>query len=311
MSSNDGDISWQVLRRIARHWAGQSAELVQVTPLDGGCISNTLKLELADHRQAVLKISAHRIDRSYEEEAFQLNHLRSLGLPTPQVHLHHTATLEDPFSFILLDFVPGVDLATARKQCDPAAFDRLQEELGELVARMHQETADAYRRVSPRQPRMFEQWSVFFRDVFDPVWREAQECGLLTHKQRKLVARIHDKLDHLLAHEDQPRLVHWDFWSSNILARPNGDGNWHVAAILDPCCKFAHAEVELAYVDLFKTGTRSFFKAYQRTHRLLDAYHRVRKPIYQLYFLLNHLQLFGREYLHRTSAAIESVAALQ
>jgi fructosamine-3-kinase len=310
MPSQDGDISWQLLRRIVQDWAGTTAELAEVIPLDGGCISTTLKLELADQNQAVLKISPHRVDRSYEEESYQLDLLRQMGLPTPHVYAQHTGTLDEPFSYILLEFVEGVDLGMARRKCDAAEFDRLQEELGVLIAHLHEQTSQSYSRLTPHAPAQFDKWSTFFRDVFDPVWREAEQCGLLSVKQRKLVGKIHDRLDQLLVHGDQPRLVHWDIWSSNVLAEPDASGAWHVAAILDPCCKFAHAEVELAYVDLFKTGTSAFFKAYQRTHRLTDSYHRLRKPIYQLYFLLNHLQLFGAEYLTRTTAAIDSVAAI-
>jgi fructosamine-3-kinase len=307
MPSQDGDISWQVLRQIVRNWAGTTAELVGVIPLDGGCISTTLKLELADHAKAVLKISPHRVDRSYAEEAFQLDHLRSLGFPTPRVLACHTGTLDEPFSYILLEFIDGVDLLAAKRQTSPAEFEHLQSHLGETIARLHDQTADAYGRVTPYESSPYSEWSEFFRQVFDPVRREAERCGLLTPKQQKQVARIHDRLDKLLAHGDRPRLVHWDMWASNVLVKLNGDGHWHVSAILDPSCKFAHAEVELAYVDLFKTGTPAFFKAYQRTHRLQDGYYRLRKPVYQLYFLLNHLQLFGSEYLKRTSEAIDVV----
>jgi fructosamine-3-kinase len=314
MPLQDGDISWQALRRIVQGWAGTAAELGEVIPLEGGCISTTVKLELCDHRQAVLKISPHRVDRSYEEEAYQLDLLRQLGFPTPRVYAQHTGTLDDPFSYILLEFINGVDLGAAKRTCDERQFNGLQEELGEMVARLHGETSQSYSRLTPpstyEAPALFDCWSQFFREVFDPVWREAERCGLLSIKQRKQVGRIHERLDQLLQHDDQPRLVHWDIWSSNVLVKPNGDGRWHIAAILDPSCKFAHAEVELAYVDLFKTGTSAFFKSYQRTHRLPDAYYRVRKPIYQLYFLLNHLQLFGAEYLKRTAAAIDGVAAL-
>jgi fructosamine-3-kinase len=310
MPSQDGDISWQLLRRIVQDWAGTAAELAEVLPLDGGCISTTLKLELIDGTQAVLKISPHRVDRSYEEESYQLDLLREIGLPTPHVYAQHTGTLDAPFSYILLQFVSGMDLAAAKRQCDTDQFDHLQDELGQLIARLHEKTAPTYSRLTPQSPKLFEKWCNFFHDVFDPVWHEAQQCGLLSVKQRKLVARIHERLDQLLLHGDQPRLVHWDIWSSNVLVEPDGNGNWHVSAILDPSCKFAHTEAELAYIDLFKTGTSAFFKAYQRSHRLPDAYYRVRKPIYQLYFLLNHLQLFGSEYVHRTSAAIDNVAAL-
>jgi len=310
MPSQDGDISWQLLRRIVQDWSGTAAELAEVIPLAGGCISTTLRLELIDGSQAVLKISPHRIDRSYEQEAYQLDLLRQLGLPTPHVFAQQTGTLENPYSYILLEFIPGVDLATARHQCDATQFDSLQDELGQLIARLHDQTSPTYGRLTPQASTEFNSWSKFFRDVFDPVWHEAQQCGLLTVKQRKLVGKLHERLDQLLVHPDQPRLVHWDIWSSNVLAEPNALGEWHLTAILDPSCKFAHAEAELAYVDLFKTGTSAFFKAYQRTHRLPDAYYRIRRPIYQLYFLLNHLQLFGAEYLARTSAAIDAVATL-
>jgi fructosamine-3-kinase len=310
MPSPDGDISWQLLRRIVQDWAGTAAELAEVIPLDGGCISTTLKLQLTDQSQSVLKISQHRVDRSYEEEAYQLDLLRQLGLPTPHVYAQHTGTLDAPYSYILLEFVPGVDLGVAKRTCDAAQFDHLQSDLGRIIAELHDQTSASYGRITPNTPACFDDWSTFFRNVFDPVWHEAEHCGLLTAKQRKLVARIHERLDRLIIHGDQPRLVHWDIWSSNILAQPDHNDQWHVCAILDPSCKFAHAEVELAYVDLFKTGTGAFFKSYQQKHRLNEAYHKLRKPIYQLYFLLNHLQLFGVEYLKRTSAAIEHVAAL-
>jgi fructosamine-3-kinase len=51
-------------------------------------------------------------------------------------------------------------------------------------------------------------------------------------------------------------------------------------------------------------------RAYQQAERLSNDYHRVRKPVYQLYEMLNHLRVFGVEYLKPTLAAIERVAPL-
>src|SRR5580658_8409621 len=106
--SQDSEISWSVLRRIIQKWAGTSAELAAVTPLDGGCISTTLALTLADQSRVVLKISAHRVDRSYQREAHQLDLLRSAGMPVPKVHTWKIGSLDDPFSYILMEFVDGV-----------------------------------------------------------------------------------------------------------------------------------------------------------------------------------------------------------
>ena len=38
-----GDISWPVLRSIVQEWAGSSADIAEVAPLDGGNISSSFK----------------------------------------------------------------------------------------------------------------------------------------------------------------------------------------------------------------------------------------------------------------------------
>ncbi len=124
-------------------------------------------------------------------------------------------------------------------------------------------------------------------------------------KTRKQIGKIHDHLDRLLQHDEVPRLVHWDVWSTNILARPDDTGHWKIAALLDPNCKYAHFEAEIAYMSLFQTSTPAFLKAYQQRRRLTDEYHRLRKLIYQLYFLLNHVMLFGGDYVRQAIAAVD------
>ena len=58
---------------------------------------------------------------------------------------------------------------------------------------------------------------------------------------------------------------------------------------------------------LFHTSTPAFMKAYQQGRRLGDEYHRLRKPIYQVYFLLNHVHLFGAEYVKRLVSEVEKL----
>ena len=102
-----GDISWPVLRRIVQDWAGTSAELSEVSHLDGGSISTTLLLTTTGDAKAVLKISPYRVDRSYESEAHDLDLLRPLGIPTPRVYQCVTGTLDDPNSFSKVSAVSG------------------------------------------------------------------------------------------------------------------------------------------------------------------------------------------------------------
>lgn len=297
MSQELADISWSVLRRIVRDWAGQSAELSEVKTLIGGCINTTLLLTLKDSQKAVLKISPHRVNLAYIEEAHQLDLIRQAGLPAPRVYQVFVGSLELPFSYLLMEYVHGVNLAQAKKSSSPEEFEGLQSHLAELVSQMHEMVRPHYGRATATESASFASWPAFYHSVYDPIWHEAEKSKLLPVRYRKQISKLHEKLDRILVHTDCPRLVHWDLWATNLLARPDDQGHWRVVAVLDPNCKFAHAEAELAYMELFHTITPAFLKTYQQSRKLSPEYHRLRKPVYQLYPLLNHINLFGAEYL--------------
>ena len=309
MSMGEIDISWQALRRIVQDFSGTSAELTEFRPLHGGQISTTLELHLSDNTKAVVKVSPHRVDRSYEREAYQLTLLRSLGLPVPQVYQWKIGSLDDPVSYLLIEFIEGVDLGQAKHRCTSAEFDALQQELAEIILAMHAHMNEKYMRVM-EGGQSYDSWSRFYREVYDPIWHEAQSDPHLSKHCRKQIGKVHEKLDRFLVHGDKPRLVHWDIWNTNVMCRQNGDGRWHIAALLDPNCKYAHAEAEIAYMELFHTITPAFLRAYQQHHRLSDDYHRFRKPIYQLYPLINHVRLFGHEYMKPLLAAVEKTESI-
>jgi fructosamine-3-kinase len=308
--SQDLDISWQVLRRIVCSWAGESAELAEIKPLAGGCVNTTLAITTADGRKCVLKITAHRVNRIYQDEAMQLVLLSQRGVPVPKVYDTRVGSLDDPFSYVLMEFVDGFDLAHARQHCTTEQFDRLQAELASMLVRVHELTAPQYGRVCAEPVPQFDSWPKFYQSVFDSLVKSTLKIERLPVMARKTVTRVHERLDRLIAHDDVPRLVHWDLWSTNILARQGENGDWHIAAILDPCCKFAHVEAELAYLELFKTVTPGFMKTYQQTRRLGEEYHRLRKPVYQLYSLMGHYDLFGPHHLKPLLDGIEKVALL-
>jgi fructosamine-3-kinase len=310
MSFHESDISWQVLRQIVQGWVGTSAELAEVQPLEGGMINTTLCLTLKDGQRCVLKISPHRINRDYEREVQQLDLLRSVGLPVPQVYCLDIGSLEDPHSYILMEFVDGVDLAQARQQCSPDQYDQLQHHLAELVGLLHSQTSDSYRRVSSNDGGAFQSWPAFYRHVFDPIVHDVEKNHEIPPRARKQMRKVHDHLDRLISHADCPRLVHWDIWATNLLARPDPSGCWRICAVLDPNCKYAHAEAEIAYLDLFHTSTPAFLKTYQSKHRLDDGYHRVRKAIYQLYPLINDVHLYGHDYVKPLLAALDKTSEL-
>ena len=308
--SGTEDISWQELRRIVQEWKGSAAELDEVTPLPGGHINTTLCLKTRDGHKSVLKISPHRVDHSYEREAHQLKLLADCGAPVPEVYVARTGTLDHPFSYILIEYMPGVDLAEAKRSCSNEAFERLQERIADVVAAVHDRTHPTYCKVTAGEQKEFASWPAFYREVYDAIWHEAEKSPHIATKCRKQIGRVHERLERLIAHGDQPRLVHWDMWSSNLLVKPDADGEWHVSALLDPNCKYAHAEAEIAYMELFHTVTHGFMKRYQQRHKLSGDYYQFRRPVYQLYPMINHLRLFGAEYAKPLAAAVERTNAI-
>jgi fructosamine-3-kinase len=108
---------------------------------------------------------------------------------------------------------------------------------------------------------------------------------------RAAVTSILDRMDTLFdGHVAKPSLIHGDLWSGNWGMLPDG-----TPVIYDPCVSCSDAEAELAIMELFGGVPGGFSEAYRRAGRLHVGYER-RKPLYQLYHLLNHVVLFGSTY---------------
>lgn len=88
----------------------------------------------------------------------------------------------------------------------------------------------------------------------------------------------------------RPSLLHGDLWSGNYLI--SSDGNPY---LIDPAAYFGHSEVDIAMSKLFGGFGAFFYKAY---HKIIpkDEYTDNRIELYQLYYLLVHLNLFGSSY---------------
>ena len=172
MSMGEIDISWESLRRIVQDWAGTSAEPSEFEPLVGGCVNTTLLLKLTDGMRAVLKVSPYRVDRSFEREATQLALLKSIGLPVPQVYSWKIGSLDDPVSYLLMEFVEGTDFAQVKGRCTTEEYDDLQRHLAELTLTLHANTNARYMRIM-EGGESFEKWPQFFRHVYDNILHES------------------------------------------------------------------------------------------------------------------------------------------
>ncbi len=112
---------------------------------------------------------------------------------------------------------------------------------------------------------------------------------LIDITERKVIERLIDRLPQLIP-EQAPALIHGDLWSGNHLCDENG-----LPVLIDPAAHRGWAEAEIAMTRLFSGFPDVFYQAYLEVNPLQPGWEE-RLPIYNLYHLLNHLNLFGSGY---------------
>jgi fructosamine-3-kinase len=138
-------------------------------------------------------------------------------------------------------------------------------------------------------------WGAFWRTArLEPRVLHAEQQDALRPGDRTLLHRVLDATESVLADigADQVSLVHGDLWAGNM--HPGPDGR---PVLVDPAAYRGHREVDVAMAELFGGLSARAMAVYEETAPLSDAYRDVRRPLYQLYYLLAHLNLFGAEYL--------------
>ncbi len=107
----------------------------------------------------------------------------------------------------------------------------------------------------------------------------------------------------LLEHAPVPSLLHGDLWGGNMAF--DGQGN---PLIFDPAVYYGDREADLAMTELFGGFARDFYAGYREAWPLVAGYPE-RKVLYNLYHILNHLNLFGAGYLSQAQHMIDSLLA--
>lgn len=172
------------------------------------------------------------------------------------------------------------------------------EALGQGLAAIHRTTAGAYGfdhdnfvGLLPQPNGWSESWISFYRERrLVPQLEIAARLGRLTPERRTLSERLLDRLPRWIDDTAvRPALVHGDLWHGNWLDTVDGP------ALIDPAAYYGDREMDLAMASLFGGFSEAFWRAYEEAYPLLPG-HEERRPLYQLYYLLIHLNIFGEQY---------------
>ena len=227
-------------------------------------------------------------------EADGLNTLAAAGsLRVPRVEGSGTVEGE---GWLLLEWLP-----LTRNSSQSAA------RLGESLAALHLQKAPRFGwprnnfiGATPQFNRESEDWVSFFREQrLGFQLRLAGENGHRGHLQESGARLMAGLSGFFKGYAPHPALLHGDLWG----------GNWGVIqdggpVVFDPAVYRGDRETDLAMTELFGGFPRDFYDAY-RLHAPLDAGYPLRRDLYQLYHMLNHLNLFGEGYLGQAQGLID------
>lgn len=282
--------------RILRKRLNANRTIASVQSVSGGCISTACRLLLDDGGSVFLKFGSQPIDM-FEAEADGLAAIDATGTITvPNV----LGVGSGPPPFILLSWI----------DTEPPA-SKFWQRLGHQLAALHtfhrnpnhdtnaKGNLFGYLRDNfigvTRQPNAQNRsWTQFFAEQrIDFQARLALQQSRIDRGQFRLIQNALPAIKEVISEVESttsPSLVHGDLWRGNVLC-----GIDQTPYLIDPAVHFAHSESELAMPRLFGGFADRFQRAYDEQIEPQTGRDQ-RIEIYQLYHLLNHLNLFGAAY---------------
>ncbi|WP_047396995.1 fructosamine kinase family protein [Chitinibacter sp. ZOR0017] len=274
---------------------GQPFHVKQQRSVGGGCINQALVLSdgVAGGRQYFVKLNRAALYGMFVAEAAGLAAL-SAGIRVPQPIAHGVC---DGQAWLVLEYLP---LSGAP---DPNA-------MGQALAQLHRITPTGAPRFgwemdntigsTPQSNRWHDSWVDFWREErLLPQFKLARQNGC---DFGAAGAQLLDKIPEFFRdYTPQPSLLHGDLWGGNAAGLADG-----TPVIFDPACYFGDRECDLAMTELFGGFGPRFLAAYHAAWPI-DAGYAQRKTLYNLYHIVNHVNLFGSGYAGQARQMIASL----
>lgn len=256
------------------------ARVASLSSVSGGCIAAAYDARLDDGQRVFVK--SYDDASLVEGEAFMLRYLAEKGAPAPAVQYANEGLL-------VLEWLD-------QNNIDRRAAD---EDAGRRLAALHNMYTDQYgfeRDVAigplPQPNGWTRDWPTFFgaRRV-SYMAKLCRDAGAVNGAMAARLDRFAERLKEFLPAAPVASLLHGDFWNGNVL-RASG----RVTGFIDPALHYGHAEVDLAFSEMFGGFGESFYAAYAEI-RPAEGGWQARRDIYRLWPALVHVRLFGASYL--------------
>ncbi len=289
--------SWPAICDQISTSTGNPFSIRETHTVGGGCINETVWITDGQRRYFV-KLNAPDGIVMFEAEAdglMEIHRTRTIRVPLPICYGR-----DENSAWLVLEYLH-------LRSAHPANSS----ELGVQLAAMHRVTTPQFGwnrhntiGQTPQINTYTANWTDFWRKYRLGYQLDLAEKNGHHGKLQKLGERLLINLDSFLAGTvPQPSLLHGDLWSGNHAFDDDGK-----PVLFDPAVYYGDRETDIAMTELFGSFSNDFYSAYQHEYPL-DSGYNVRKLIYNLYHILNHLNLFGSGYRQQAEHILGTLLA--
>lgn len=256
-------------------------EVLNIQPVTGGDI-NASYLVTTGEKRYFIKINLDAADDFFAFESYGLKRLAETGtVHVPTCYYQQTSP-----PVLILEWIETSDR------------DETSLLLGQHLAELHLIKQhnygldrDGYIGLLNQPNRLTDDWVGYFATMrLGNQLNIGINQGMITGQRRAKLESLITNLTNLLPKKPHASLLHGDLWGGNWLRGAN-----HTPYLIDPAIVQGDRHFELAFTELFGGFSNDFYMAYQQVFPIDPSYTDT-KQIYQLFYLLVHLNIFGEMY---------------
>lgn len=250
-------------------------------PLSGGDINDVFMLKCAEGNFVAKINKTDKFPNMFKAEAKGLSLLKSSkSFRIPEIV--GTGNIENS-SYLLMEYIPAGQPSHDFWKVFAVKLSSLHKSTNDSFGLNY----DNYIGSLPQQNNWCNSASEFYiSQRLEPQFKIAIDNGYYFNKLDLFFKNIVNEIPN-----ESPSLIHGDLWSGNYLALKNGQ-----PALIDPAIAYAPREMDIAMMKLFGGFPEETFTHYNTSFPLIEGWAQ-RISLWQLFYLLVHLNLFGRSYL--------------
>ncbi|MBV1923342.1 MAG: fructosamine kinase family protein [Flavobacteriaceae bacterium] len=264
-------------------------QLTEIIPLSGGSINSVFLLK-SNTEDYVLKVNdASKFPNMFDTEARGLQILKeSKSFRTPKIISQNEF---ENISYLLIEYIPSGNKASNFNELFTENLSKLHHSTQEFFGLSHHNYIGSLPQYNSKEKSASE---FYIKQRLQPQLKLASQKGYTFNQLEKVFKNISEAIPN-----ETSSLIHGDLWNGNYLISTKGE-----PLLIDPAISYSHREMDIAMMHLFGGFSSEMFNLYNEIFPLSENW-KDRISLWQLYYLLVHLNLFGSGYFSQVNSIMK------